>query len=284
MTLGELKKDIRDRLRQANIETPDLDARILLCEALKIDRTELILKQDDPIHAEDRERVIALAQRRASGEPVDHILGYREFYGRRFNVTADVLSPRPETELLVEKAIATLNDRPGHVLELGVGSGAIAITLALENPLLSITAVDVSEAALVIARENVKCHTVQDRINFLCGDWFAPVPHIEFDLIISNPPYIDAKAMKELSLEVQNFDPHLALYGGEDGLGPYHIIAEQSGAYLKTGGLLLLEIGYDQALSVSGLLGASEFTNIETYKDLSGHDRIISARGLKGVN
>ncbi|MGB0906149.1 MAG: peptide chain release factor N(5)-glutamine methyltransferase [Maricaulaceae bacterium] len=278
MTLGELRRAIRQQLKQANVETPDLDARILLCESLDCGRADLILNQELPISGQDTNHTLLLCARRAAGEPIDHILGYREFYGRRFTVNAHVLSPRPETELLVEKALGTLQNKAANILELGAGSGALAITLALENPKLSLTATDISEAALKVARENAKRHNTDNRVTFLCGDWFAPVPQTHFDLIISNPPYIDGQAMALLSPEVKNFDPDLALYGGEDGLAAYRHIAAHCAGYLTPKGWLMLEIGYDQGASVSTLLKDHGFQSISVGKDLSGHNRIISAQ------
>lgn len=274
-TISEAKRLLTAQFRSANIETADIDARLLLMQAAGLTRAELIARSENALSQELSEKIQTLCARRIGGEPIDHILGYREFYGRRFKVTEDVLSPRPETEMLVEAALKIARFQPNlDILDLGTGSGAIIISILAEAPQAQATAIDISEAALNIARENAIIHGVNDRIDFLNGSWFAPVKKT-YDIIISNPPYITKPAMEALSTEVKNFDPYLALSGGEDGLDAYREIISKAKTHLNPTGTLLLEIGYDQGESVAVLLKEAGFESIVTEKDLAGHDRMV---------
>ncbi len=264
------------------METPDLEARLLIQAVTHFNSTDQILRGAEPLRLEEEKEIDALAVRRMSGEPIDHIMGFKEFYGRRFEISKDVLSPRPETEGLVDEVLKDLKDKTvPHILDLGTGSGAIIVSLLAETIDAVGTAVDLSSKALAVASINAKAHGVWDRLTVLQGDWFEPVEGT-FDVIVSNPPYITDAAMETLSPEVRAFDPDLALRGGADGLGPYHIIAAQAGEYLCAGGGLFLEIGYDQGPAVANMIRANGFAHVSVLKDLAGHDRIV--KGWKRAN
>ena len=266
-----------DKFRKAGLETPDLDARLLLMAATGVAHADVIAQGSDVISPGNLEKLKAMADRRLAGEPIDHILGYCEFYGRRFKVTKDVLSPRSETELLVEAALTVIeNIKTPRILDLGTGSGAIVVSVLAENPSTTGAAVDVSEDALKIAKANAQTHNTAHRLTFLQGSWFEPITG-KFDIILSNPPYIADAAMYELDREVAGFDPALALRGGADGLEAYRAIIGGASAHLKPGGGLIFEIGYDQGQAVTALLKAANFRDIDLARDLAGHDRIIKA-------
>lgn len=277
-TINDAKQFLTAQFRAADIESADIDARLLLMHGTGLTRAELIASAGDALTPDTAELIQGLAARRIMGEPVDMILGYREFYGRRFKVTKDVLSPRPETEMLVEAALDIFKTKPNaNILDLGTGSGAIIISVLAEALNGYGTAIDMSEAALDIARQNAKTHKLTNRIEFLRGEWFAPVKD-SYDIILSNPPYITQEAMVALAPEVKNFDPPIALSGGEDGLSAYREIILKAKSFLKPGGTLIFEIGFDQAETVTALLTAAGFSGVSTHKDLAGHDRMIRAR------
>jgi len=266
------------QFREAGLETPDLDARLLVMAATGFTHTDMIARGTEFPSAETFEIISDYAQRRLAGEPVDNILGVREFYGRDFKISKDVLSPRPETEMLIDAALDILQDKSkARILDLGTGSGAIIITILAEAPHVKGVAIDVSDEALSITRQNANSHEVENRLTVLRGNWFDPVEG-RFDIILSNPPYITDAAMDELAAEVSGFDPDLSLRGGEDGLIAYRDIISKASHYLKADGIVFFEIGYDQGKSVSDLLKQQGFTDISLSKDLSGHNRMIKAR------
>jgi len=277
LNINSAKRILMTQFQGAGLETPDLDARLLVMAATGFTHTDMIARGTEfpPTHA--LELITNYAARRLAGEPVDHILGYREFYGRRFSVSKDVLSPRPETEMLVDAALEFLKNKPkARILDLGTGSGAIITSILAEVKNAKGLAVDLSETALEIAKENAAAHNVQDRLTLLQGSWFAPVSS-RFDIILSNPPYIKTDSMKDLDIEVKEFDPDLALRGGEDGLTAYKNIIMRANDHLSPDGILLFEIGYNQGSRVSDLLSEAGFVDISVHKDLSGHDRMIKA-------
>lgn len=261
------------RLRAAGCETPELDARLLFQAATGLSREELILAPDHVVAPEQHARFEGFLERRARREPVSRILGEREFYGRVFRVTPDVLDPRPDTETLIDAALA-LMPAQARLLDLGTGTGAIAITLLAERHGVSGMAVDVSEAALAVAHENAARLGVADRLTLVQGSWFSPASG-PFDIIASNPPYIPAAEIAGLSPDVRNFDPALALLGGEDGLDPYREIAAGAGAHLKPEGHVLVEIGAGQAEDVAAIFAARGFSLRSAHSDLGGHVRCL---------
>lgn len=277
LNVSTAKRRLITQFRGAGLDTPDLDARILVMAATGFSHTDMIVRGTEPFTPEAHNLLTQYAEWRLAGEPIDHILGYREFYSRRFKVSKNVLSPRPETEMLVEAALEVLKDKPNaRILDLGTGSGAIVISILAEAAHVKGVAVDLSVAALEVARSNAQTHKVEDRLTLLQGSWFEFVEN-HFDIILSNPPYITDAAMDELAIEVSMFDPDLALRGGKNGLIAYEAIIKEAAAYLIPEGHVLLEIGYDQGVSVSQLLQLGEFADISVTKDLSGHDRMIKA-------
>ena len=246
----------------------------------------------------------ALVERRRAGEPIQYITGEQEFYGLPFRVTPDVLIPRPETEHVVEKALelAALpgSSVTGHdfsraesgtkqdwalapagfqrIVDIGTGSGAIAVALAHHLRNAQITALDISPAALEVARENAIRNAVADRIRFLLGDLLAPVVADRFDLVVSNPPYVPTADRDSLSVEVRDHEPGLALFAGPDGLHIYHRLIPAAFAVLEPGGYLVMEIGYGQSAAVAAVLGDTGFEQIEFVPDLQGIPRVACGR------
>lgn len=253
--------------REARLET-----RVLAAAALRVNRAWLVAHGDMALDAAEAERLATVFRRRRAGEPVAYILGRREFHGRDFRVTPDVLIPRPETEHLVEAALASLPEhRPVHVLDLGTGSGCVAITLALESGDCAVTAVDASPAALAVARHNAS--RLGARVEWLESDWFSALTGRRFDLIVGNPPYI-AEADPHLTRGDLPREPRAALAAGVDGLDAIRAIIDAAPAYLAAGGRLLLEHGWDQGEAVAGLLRARGFADVVTLPDLAGQARV----------
>ena len=251
-----------------------LDARILAMHALGVNRAWLIAHGRDTLTEEQATSIDALVARRLGGEPVAYIVGAREFYGRAFQVGPGVLIPRPETEHLVEAALARAPQN-ARVLDIGTGSGCIAITLKLERPDLSVSAVDVSTAALKIARANAaECNA---EVEFIESDLFAACDDRQFDLIVSNPPYIP-EADVHLGQGDLRFEPRNALASGQDGLDAIRAIVSQTKAYLTSGGWLLFEHGYDQGEAVQGLLRDAGYVEVFLEQDLAGQPRVSGGR------
>jgi release factor glutamine methyltransferase len=249
-----------------------LEARVLAAFAWAVSPAWLIAHDTDPLSDAQTAQFQVLLSRRLAGEPVAYLTGTREFYGRPFRVSPDVLIPRPDTELLVERALARIpSDQAVDVLDLGTGSGCIAITLALERPLARVTAVDRSAAALAIARRNAD--TLNARIEFLTSDWFAALAGRRFDLIVSNPPYI-AAADPHLARGDVRFEPLTALAAGDDGLADLRRLTAAACAHLRPGGTLLLEHGYDQADAVLALLRMNGIRHPQSWADLAGILRV----------
>jgi release factor glutamine methyltransferase len=225
-------------------------------------------------------RFESFATRRLAGEPVMRILGEREFYGRPFHLGAATLVPRPETEALVDIGIELLaNQKAPRLLDLGTGTGCIAISLLAELPHANAVAIDLSADAVDVARANAVLHGVADRLALRRGSWFEPLePSERFDLIVSNPPYIESAEIGRLDIEVRVHDPLLALDGGPDGLAAYRSIAQSAARFLVPAGALLFEIGWQQAEPVSDLLAAHGFGDIVVRRDLAGHERVVMAR------
>ncbi len=251
-----------------------VDARLLLGHALQLSRTQLITQSARQLTADEATQVADLFARRQAGEPVAYLLGEREFYGLAFKVSSAVLIPRPETELLVELAAERL-PTGGHALDLGTGSGAIAVTLAHLRSDATVSAVDVSLEALTVARLNAAQHQLQ--ITFIHSDWFASISSQPFDLIVANPPYI-VDGDPHLQQGDVRFEPLNALTDHADGLACLRTIIEQAPAYLKAAGWLLLEHGYDQASAVRNLLTARGFADVQSWDDLAGIARVSGAR------
>jgi release factor glutamine methyltransferase len=274
-------------LRDHQIENPRLNAELLLAQSLNLNREGLYAHLRDPSGEEEKENFERLIKKRLSGEPLQYLLGYQEFWSIHMKVDPRVLIPRPETELLVEQSLSILSaaclKKSPYVLEIGTGSGAIAISLAKEVRDLFIVATDVSGEALLLARENAKSAGVLHRIEFVNGNLFSPIRLMRekepFDLILSNPPYICRSQIQNLAREIKDYEPVVALNGGEDGMAFYRSIVSQGPLYLRKGGWLLLEVGEGQGKRVSGIIEEEGcFTRPERIKDLSGIDRVVKAR------
>jgi len=253
---------------------PRSEAELLLGFILGRERVWLLAHAEESIDSSRARAARALFARRRAGEPVAYITGWREFYGLALRVTPDVLIPRPETELLVELALERLSpEEPGRVLELGTGSGAIAVALACERPGLAIVATDVSEAALALARRSARDHGAE--IGFVLSDWFDALGPEPFDLIVSNPPYV---AEGDLHLERGDlrFEPRLALVGGDDGLDSIREIAARARIRLRPGGSLLMEHGYNQGERCVELLRALGYAGVADSHDLAGWPRVCA--------
>lgn len=259
------------RLRAAGVPDPARDARVLLAHAARIEASRVTLIAPEELAPDIADRYEQLIALRAIRVPVSHLLGEREFYGRRFKVSGDVLDPRPETETLIEAALALPFER---VLDLGVGSGCILVTLLAENETATGVGVDLSELACLQASANAVLHRVQQRAEITQSDWLDDVKG-SFDLIVSNPPYIALDEMQGLDAEVRQHEPEMALTDGGDGLGAYRRIAENVLPFLTPGGRFLVEIGPTQAAAVIAILAQAGFTGLRIIRDLDRRDRVI---------
>lgn len=263
-------------LESVGIESARLDAEVLLAHACGIARAMLL--SGIVVSTESATRFRAMLGRRMSREPVAYIIGAKEFFSLDFEVTPAVLIPRPETELLVEAAlefVASAHDC--NVLDIGTGSGAIAIALAFNAPKTTIDATDISPDALAVARRNAQRHRCEDRVRFLEADLFPSDPS-RFNLIVSNPPYVAATALMTLQPEIRQHEPHTALIDGSDGLEFYRRIAVSSRERLKSGGAVMVEVGAGQAPEVEALFRRAGFSNIDAIRDLARIERVIRAR------
>lgn len=289
-TVLELLRWTTDYFKRAGIESARLDAELLLAHALETERLRLYVDFEKPVLPAERDRYRALVRRRAQDRvPVSILLGEREFWSLSFKVTPDVLTPRPDTETLVEAALskckapgtadpaAADSDRKRRILDLGTGSGAIALSLASELPEADITATDLSEAALQIAAENADRLPQGERVRFLHGDLFEPVSNERFDLVVSNPPYVARKDAKSLPPELAH-EPEMALFGGEDGLDVIRRLVAEAGRHLSPGGWLLIELSPDQAGTVEQWLAGAGFVDVERRFDLARRARVVGGR------
>ncbi|HJT51325.1 MAG TPA: peptide chain release factor N(5)-glutamine methyltransferase [Nitrosospira sp.] len=268
---------IQDALQQARRDIDDIDARLLLQHVLNVNHAHLIAHPEQLLTPEQTRRFHLLIKRRTQGDPVAYLTGQREFYGFEFAVTPAVLIPRPETELLVDLALARIPCRiPYSVLDLGTGSGAIALSIAKHRALASITAVDISAAAVALAQANARQLDVKN-VRIIQSDWFEELAGERFDLIVSNPPYI-ADGDPHLSQGDLRFEPGVALTSGRDGLDCIRSIIASAPAYLAEGGALLLEHGYDQAAACRQLLSAAGFVAVYSRPDLADIMRVSGGR------
>jgi release factor glutamine methyltransferase len=276
----------RDVLGRLGFASAALDAKLLTGHALGLGALELATRENEPADSAGVERVAELLQRRMSGESVARIIGEREFYGLAFRLNEATLEPRPDTELLVDLALGAL-PAGGRFLDLGTGTGCIPIAILANQPDATAVAVDLSGQALEAARDNAARHGVDGRLELLEGSWFEPLftspkgrGEVQFDLIVSNPPYITSAVVDTLAPEVKDFDPRLALDGGPDGLAPYRIIATRAALWLAPGGWVLVEIGFDQGASVSALFLEAGFEDVTIHRDLNGLDRVVAAHHI----
>jgi len=253
-------------------DTPRLEAEVLLAHVLDIPRTSVIAYPERVLAEGQLVRYRQLVEERATDYPLPYLLGRSEFFGLSLEVTPEVLIPRPETESLVELALAR---EPASVVDVGTGSGCIAIVLAAQLSQVELTAIDISPAALSVARRNAEAHEVDDRIRFVVGDVLTPRPH-PVDLIVSNPPYISSTACASLQASIRDHEPRLALDGGANGLTIIQRLLDQAPAVLKSGGALLIEIGADQSEPASHLAQiAFPEAAVRVHPDLAGRDRVL---------
>ena len=289
-TIRALLADAESLLAEgADPERARRDAEVLLLYALRqnapgtnlacTNLAWLIAHEDDTLAPNAAAAFFALVKRRRTGEPIQYIIGETEFYGLSFRVNRDVLIPRPETEHLVEKAIALAAGfvRP-RIVDVGAGSGAIAVALAAKLPAAQMTATEISASALTVARENAKCNGLAERVRFLEGDLLAPVAGERFDLIVSNPPYVPEGDRDALSVEVRDYEPAQALFAGADGLAIYRRLIPAALDPLVSGGFVVLEIGYGQQEPVRALLTGAGFKEVDFTADLQGIPRVATAR------
>ncbi|OGP72016.1 MAG: protein-(glutamine-N5) methyltransferase, release factor-specific [Deltaproteobacteria bacterium RBG_16_50_11] len=287
MTVLEILNRTTKYLKDRQVESPRLNAELLLAHSLNFTREGLYTHLQDSFKEEEKKKFERLVERRISGEPLQYLLGHQEFWSIDLKVDPRVLIPRPETELLVEQSLLLLKEpcvQDGlSVLEIGTGSGAISVALAKEREDLLIVATDVSREALLLARENALLADVVSRIQFIQGDLFAPFRLSKkkepFDLILSNPPYVNRSDIRGLAREVKDFEPILALDGGEDGFAFYRKILPQAASYLRKGGWLLLEAGQGQGEKVSEMImSEGHFQRPELVQDFSGIERVVKAQ------
>lgn len=279
-TIGRVSTWTARDLAGRGIEGARLDAELLVAHALGLRRIDLYLRIEQPLDEAELAKIRGLLERRRKREPVAYILGYRDFFNRRFNVDPRALVPRPETELVVEAAIARLKargDGPLRALDLGTGTGAIAITLALELPNVTVDAVDLSEAALSLARENVTALSVGDRVTLHHGSLYEPIGDARYDLVVSNPPYIPSEECDALMPDVAGFEPRLALDGGVDGLLVLRALVAGAPPHLLAGASLVAELGHDQGPAARALAEAAGFPTVGVTLDYARLDRVLTA-------
>jgi len=286
-TIKELLKVTIDYLEKKEIESPRLSAEILLAHQLNIDRVKLYLRFDQPLHDKEVAGYRSLIKRRLSREPIQYITGVQEFWSLDFAVGPQVMVPRPETELLVEHAVALCRGNRSaqgacaRILDLGTGCGALAVAIARELEEVSVWASDVSQEALTMARENAKRHGVEERIQFVLSDLWQGLSNQEltFDIIVSNPPYIRSEAIDSLPPEVRDHEPRQALDGGEEGMDYIRNIIQEAPKHLNPGGWILLEMDPEQTTKALGLIEANKnFGEKARLKDYSHYYRVVMAQ------
>jgi len=285
LTIIEAIHNAASLLSAAGIANARLDAEVLLAHIIKKDRVWLITHRDEVLDDEQQRAFAEVIRRRTGREPLQHIMGSQEFWGLEFMVTPDVLIPRPETEHIIEAALAIVQDRnsPVRIIDLCTGSGCIAVSLAKELAAARIIATDASEKALAVARENSRRHGVAERIRFLQGDLFGPLEELDLrgqvDILVSNPPYVLAGNLSTLQPEVRDYEPQMALIAGPEGTEIAIRIIRTAPEYLKQNGALIMEMGMGQSEALMRAVAAtSAYAGPDILKDLAGINRVIVAR------
>jgi release factor glutamine methyltransferase len=277
-TVLEIIKKTTEFLQGRGVESPRLNAEHLIGHGLGLKRMQLYLQFERPLSEAELATIRPLVRRRGQREPLQYVVGEVDFFGVKLKVDRRALIPRPETERLVELAVARHAVPPERVLDLGTGSGAIALALARAWPAAKVTAVDLSPGALALARENAEATGTAAQVTFLESDWFARLPASEpFDLIVANPPYLSAQETAEAAPEVREFEPMLALTSGVDGRGALRTILQEAARFLAPGGQLALETGPGQHEELVRLAGEQGWVAVESVPDLAGRDRFIFA-------
>lgn len=281
-TIRESLEEGVNILKKTDIESYRIDARLLLAKALGYPIEEVIIKYDEEIESESRNRFLDFIERRAKKEPLSYITGVREFYGMDFAVDHNVLIPRPDSEVLVEGVLNSFDNADRiEVLELGVGSGCLLLSILKNMKNASGVAVDIKEGAIDIAKKNYKNLQLDNEVEFVLKDWSSFKMNRKFDLIISNPPYITSKEISVLQRDVREYEPNIALEAGEDGLGAYRSLAPIIKDHLKESGLVFLEFGEGQSKDVKDIMMGYGFALERIIQDLSGKDRCIALRILE---
>jgi release factor glutamine methyltransferase len=276
-TLVGAWKAARERLKAAGVDQPAIDARLMLEAGAGVTRMDILTDPHRELDAGQAATFDGYIERRARREPVSHILGRKGFWKIMLSVTPDVLTPRPDTESILDVVLPAYPEGMRFsVLDLGVGSGAILLAILAERPAARGLGVDTSEEALAVARENAANLDLNDRAAFLRGDWTAGLGDDSFDVVVSNPPYIPTAHIETLDPEVRDHEPRLALDGGEDGLDAYRLLAPEILRVLKPGGLMAVEIGHDQSAAVEALFRAAGIAQVRTVKDLALRDRVVT--------
>jgi release factor glutamine methyltransferase len=281
-TLAAVLALARQRLREGHLDDPALEARMIVQHFSGTDRREAISSPERIVPADQAAQIEAALSRRLAGEPIHRIFGWRDFYGLRLKLSPDTLEPRPDTETLVDAVLPLLREvvaREGHcrVLDLGTGTGAIALAIAAEIPDVVVTATDISAGALATAAENAAANGLSERVRFIYSDWFSVI-HEKFHAIVSNPPYIQSYAIAGLQPEVRLHDPHRALDGGADGLDAYRAIADGAAERLEPGGVVAIEIGDGQRPDVSRVFTEAGYEMVAAHRDLAGTERALIFR------
>lgn len=281
MTVGDLVRAVAGSLVAAGVALPALEARLLVGYVLRLDAARVFAYPERTVAAADVGAVCDLAARRGRGEPLAYILGEREFWSLPIRVTPDVLIPRPETELIVETALALHGAAAGspRILDIGSGSGCILLALLSELPDARGVGVDVSEAALRVARDNARRLALASRCDFVCGDWGAAIAGT-FDLVVANPPYVDDAGFASLTPEIRAFEPTMALRGGLDGLDAFRAIGRDLRRLVAAGGRAVVEVGDGQARRVENLFAEAGLRTMMVGRDLAGHERCLTLAAI----
>lgn len=277
LTLLQAWQSAKARLETAGLAGPVIDARLLVEAAAEATRADIVTDPYRALTPEQEERLADYLARRERRQPVSHILGRKGFWKIMLSVTPDVLTPRPDTEVIVDYVLKKFPDEtaPFHILDLGVGSGAIVLSILAERPRAKGLATDISDEALAVARENAANLGLANQIAFARGNWTEGLADASFDVVVSNPPYIASEVIETLEPEVKDHEPRVALDGGTDGLDAYRHLAPEILRVLKPGGLFAVEIGYDQKDAVEALFNEVGAGDVWTIKDLSTNDRVV---------
>ncbi|HSB09019.1 MAG TPA: peptide chain release factor N(5)-glutamine methyltransferase [Blastocatellia bacterium] len=282
-TIAEAIAEGSSRLEGSAVGEPRRTAGVLLCHLLGIERTHLLTRSEQPVKPADYDKFLRLIERRSAGEPTQYITGHQEFYGLDFIVSPDVLIPRPETEFLVERVIelaGVIEEERPLIVDVGTGSGCIAVAVAVRVPRARLIATDVSEAALEVARRNAERNGVRDRIEFLAGELLTPLAGKAgaVDILASNPPYVNEGRPELIQREVRDWEPRIALFGGGDGLEFYRRLLAEGSELVKPGGFLVVEIGYSQFEAIEAMIAGSSWELVDVTRDLQGIPRTITVR------
>ena len=284
-TIGEALRETEATFRETGSPTPRLDAEVLLSHCLGLKRIRFFTHPEQVLDDKALTDYGDAAKRRQKGEPVSYIIGHKEFWSLSFHVNSAVMIPRPDTEIIVEETLAVMTEQPQDhwsILEIGTGSGAIAISLASEQKNANITATDISETALRVAGENARENNVAERILFIQGDMFAPLDDQRFDMIISNPPYISCHDFLSLPEGIRRYEPHLALIAGNEGTEFHRRLIGEGLSHLNQGGWLIMEMGTEQGKTIRKYFAAAGYyQDINIRCDYAGMERVIKGRRIK---